>query len=87
MVMNERMEKFKKSVKSQIPDINIGYKEFEDGYVQIFYYSKANPEEIFEVLGEALEINFLNDEIFNIGLRRVIDERFEEYFPNETLKS
>ena len=78
--MKNKIEQFKTIVKSEISDIDIGYKEFEDGYIQIYYYSKIDKKILFEVLGEALKVVFYNNGIFDVGLRRISKERVKEYF-------
>ena len=59
--MKNKMKQFKTIVKSKISNIKIGYKEFEDGYIQIYYYSKIDKKILFEVLGEALKVVFYNN--------------------------
>ena len=81
--MKNKIEQFKTIVKSEISDIDIGYKKFEDGYIQIYYYSEIDKKILFEVLGKALKSVFYNDGIFNIGLRKISKERIKEYFPEK----
>lgn len=81
--MKNKIEQFKTIVKSEISDIDIGYKKFEDGYIQIYYYSEIDKKILFEVLGRALKSVFYNDGIFNIGLRKISKERIKEYFPEK----
>ena len=81
--MKKKIEQFKTIVKSEISDIDIGYKKFEDGYIQIYYYSEIDKKILFEVLGKALKSVFYNDGIFNIGLRKISKERIKEYFPEK----
>ena len=81
--MKNKIEQFKTTVKSEISDIDIGYKKFEDGYIQIYYYSEIDKKILFEVLGKALKSVFYNDGIFNIGLRKISKERIKEYFPEK----
>ena len=81
--MKNKIEQFKTIVKSEISDIDIGYKKFEDGYIQIYYYSEIDKKILFEVLGKALKSVFYNDGIFNIGLRKISKERINEYFPEK----
>ena len=81
--MKNKIEQFKTIVKSEIPDIDIGYKKFEDGYIQIYYYSEIDKKILFEVLGKALKSVFYNNGIFNIGLRKISKERIKEYFPEK----
>ena len=81
--MKNKIEQFKTIVKSEILDIDIGYKKFEDGYIQIYYYSEIDKKILFEVLGKALKSVFYNDGIFNIGLRKISKERIKEYFPEK----
>jgi hypothetical protein len=83
MKMKNKIEQFKTIVKSEISDIDIGYKKFEDGYIQIYYYSEIDKKILFEVLGKALKSVFYNDGIFNIGLRKISKERIKEYFPEK----
>lgn len=81
--MKNKIEQFKTIVKSEISDIDIGYKKFEDGYIQIYYYSEIDKKILFEVLGRALKSVFYNNGIFNIGLRKISKERIKEYFPEK----
>lgn len=81
--MKNKIEQFKTIVKSEISNIDIGYKKFEDGYIQIYYYSEIDKKILFEVLGRALKSVFYNDGIFNIGLRKISKERIKEYFPEK----
>ena len=81
--MKNKIEQFKTIVKSEISDIDIGYKKFEDGYIQIYYYSEIDKKILFEVLGKALKSVFYNNGIFNIGLRKISKERIKEYFPEK----
>ena len=47
--MKNKIEQFKTIVKSEISDIDIGYKKFEDGYIQIYYYSEIDNDGIFNI--------------------------------------
>ncbi len=80
--MRKLFEKFREKVKKEIPNIELGYREFVDeDYVQIFYYQEEKSENLSKILGEALGEVFYSKDMFNVGLWKVIKERREEYFP------
>lgn len=80
--MRKLFEKFREKVKKEIPNIELGYREFVDeDYVQIFYYQEVKSENLSKILGEALGEVFYSKDMFNVGLWKVIKERREEYFP------
>ena len=80
--MRKLFKKFREKVKKEIPNIELGYREFVDeDYVQIFYYQEEKSENLSKILGEPLGEVFYSKDMFNVGLWKVIKERREEYFP------